>query len=245
MSSIDCECCGPIIWVWRGASTCRRRWPTTACATAPGPWALGYDRSMTPETPGSHWNEGLPDFDATYDHRRHPTGMGTGHQGRGGRPRATTAGPFDVSPRHALRRAIADWQELGLSPVRRHGVRGLPLRARRRRWLATPRHARRLRLRHRTRRSTPTVSSTRSGRRATRRRSRSNRSTPSTTRPQFEFTLRYTDALRAADDGFLFKVLAREVAHRHGLLMTFMGKPLSDRGGSGLHFNISLRDDDE
>jgi glutamine synthetase len=25
--------------------------------------------------------------------------------------------------------------------------------------------------------------------------------------------------------------------------MSFMGKPLSDRGGSGLHFNISLRDD--
>jgi glutamine synthetase len=36
--------------------------------------------------------------------------------------------------------------------------------------------------------------------------------------------------------------LAREVAHRVGLLLTFMGKPLSDRGGSGLHFNISWRD---
>jgi glutamine synthetase len=61
--------------------------------------------------------------------------------------------------------------------------------------------------------------------------------------PQFEFTLRYTDALRAADDGFLFKVLAREIAFQHGVLMTFMGKPLSDRGGSGLHFNVSLRDE--
>ncbi len=59
--------------------------------------------------------------------------------------------------------------------------------------------------------------------------------------PQFEFTLRYSDALRAADDGFLFKVLAREVAHRMGLLLTFMGKPLSDRGGSGLHVNFSFR----
>jgi glutamine synthetase len=61
--------------------------------------------------------------------------------------------------------------------------------------------------------------------------------------PQFEFTLRYSDALTAADEGFLFKVLAREVAHRLGLLLTFMGKPLSDRGGSGLHFNISLRNE--
>jgi glutamine synthetase len=60
--------------------------------------------------------------------------------------------------------------------------------------------------------------------------------------PQFEFTLHYRDALQAADDAFLFKVLAREVAHDLGLLVTFMGKPLSDRGGSGLHLNVSLRD---
>ena len=32
-----------------------------------GLWALGYDRQMTPETPGAHWNDGLPDLDATYD----------------------------------------------------------------------------------------------------------------------------------------------------------------------------------
>jgi glutamine synthetase len=60
--------------------------------------------------------------------------------------------------------------------------------------------------------------------------------------PQFEFTLQYRDALRAADDAFLFKVLAREVAQRMGLLVTFMGKPLSDRGGSGLHVNFSFTD---
>jgi glutamine synthetase len=62
--------------------------------------------------------------------------------------------------------------------------------------------------------------------------------------PQFEFTLRYSDALRAADDAFLFKVLAREVAQQLGLMLTFMGKPLSDRGGSGLHVNFSFRSPD-
>ena len=35
---------------------------------------------------------------------------------------------------------------------------------------------------------------------------------------QFELTLRYDDALRAADDAFLFKVLAREVAAKRGFL---------------------------
>src|ERR1019366_6737778 len=63
--------------------------------------------------------------------------------------------------------------------------------------------------------------------------------------PQFEFTLRYCDAMKAADEGFLFKVLAREVAHRFGLLLSFMGKPMTDRGGSRLHFKFSFRDKDD
>jgi len=57
---------------------------------------------------------------------------------------------------------------------------------------------------------------------------------------QFELTLEHGDALEACDDAFLFKVLAKEVAERHGLLLTFMGKPISDRGGSGAHINLSF-----
>ncbi|MFV1991743.1 MAG: glutamine synthetase family protein, partial [Acidimicrobiales bacterium] len=60
--------------------------------------------------------------------------------------------------------------------------------------------------------------------------------------PQFELTLRYDEAMRAADDAFLFKLLAKEVATKRGLLLTFMGKPFSDKGGSGLHINLSLAD---
>jgi glutamine synthetase len=59
---------------------------------------------------------------------------------------------------------------------------------------------------------------------------------------QFEFTLRYTNAVRAADDAFLFKLMAKEVAAKRGLLLTFMGKPLTNNGGSGLHFNMSFKD---
>ena len=58
--------------------------------------------------------------------------------------------------------------------------------------------------------------------------------------PQFEFTLRYRDALGALDDIFLFRVMAREVVAKRGYLLTFMPKPLSDRGGNGLHVNFSL-----
>ena len=62
--------------------------------------------------------------------------------------------------------------------------------------------------------------------------------------PQFEFTLRYRDALGAIDDIFLFRLMAREVAAKRGYLLTFMPKPLSDRGGSGVHLNLSFGDKD-
>jgi glutamine synthetase len=59
---------------------------------------------------------------------------------------------------------------------------------------------------------------------------------------QFEINIRYQDAIAAADDAFLFRVLAHEVAQRRGHRATFMGRPFNDRGGSGLHVNISFRD---
>lgn len=60
--------------------------------------------------------------------------------------------------------------------------------------------------------------------------------------PQFEMTLVFGDALEAVDNIFLFKVMAREVAAKHGLLLTFMGRPFPERGGSGIHLNLSLVD---
>jgi len=59
---------------------------------------------------------------------------------------------------------------------------------------------------------------------------------------QFELTLRYGKALQAADDAFLFKVMARETAAKRGYLLAFMGKPITERGGSGVHINLSLVD---
>jgi glutamine synthetase len=59
---------------------------------------------------------------------------------------------------------------------------------------------------------------------------------------QFELTIGYHDALKAADDAFLFRVMAKEVAARRGYLLAFMGKPITDRGGSGIHVNMSFKD---
>lgn len=59
---------------------------------------------------------------------------------------------------------------------------------------------------------------------------------------QFEFTLVYDDAMAAGDEAFLFRTMAREVAAERGLLLTFLPKPIADRGGNGLHVNLSFVD---
>jgi glutamine synthetase len=61
---------------------------------------------------------------------------------------------------------------------------------------------------------------------------------------QFEVNIRYRDALAAADDAFLVRLLIKEIATRRGNLATFIGRPIADRGGSGLHVNLSFRTED-
>lgn len=60
--------------------------------------------------------------------------------------------------------------------------------------------------------------------------------------PQFEFTLMFDEAVQALDDIVLFRQMAREVALEHGILLTFLPKPIAELGGSGMHVNFSLRD---
>ena len=62
--------------------------------------------------------------------------------------------------------------------------------------------------------------------------------------PQFELTLEYTDALKACDDFFLFRNMAREILYKRGYLLSFMPKPMPDRAGTGMHVNVSFKDKD-
>jgi glutamine synthetase len=57
---------------------------------------------------------------------------------------------------------------------------------------------------------------------------------------QFEVNLRHSDAIRVADQLFLFKRLARQVAQRHGMFVTFMAKPYADCSGSSIHLHQSV-----
>ena len=62
--------------------------------------------------------------------------------------------------------------------------------------------------------------------------------------PQFELTLQYGDALKACDDFFLFRTMAREVLYKRGYLLCFMPKPFAKRAGTGMHVNLSFKDKD-
>jgi glutamine synthetase len=62
-------------------------------------------------------------------------------------------------------------------------------------------------------------------------------------RSQYEINLSHSEALDAADRGFRFKALVKELAARNGLLATFMGKPFNGDEGSGLHLHVSLVDE--
>jgi len=59
---------------------------------------------------------------------------------------------------------------------------------------------------------------------------------------QFEIDFRYFDALSMADKFVFFRLMAHEIARKHGGFATFMPKPYGDRAGSGAHFNMSLFD---
>lgn len=57
---------------------------------------------------------------------------------------------------------------------------------------------------------------------------------------QHEIDLRYTDALRMADNAMTYRLVVKEVAMKHGVYGTFMPKPIQGENGSGMHVHMSL-----
>ncbi len=203
-------------------------------------FALGFDRDMTPHD-GSLMLGGLPDLELSFptDGIRPgweaDTGVAVGDLSRLGNP-------VEMSPREVLKRQIASWQALGFDPKV-----GLELEAylferdEEGEWRPI---------------STPGAYVYGTGSAvdpsgtideimtAARRVGIPLESVNSEyDNGQFELTLTYDDALQACDEAFLFKVMAREVAARRGILLTFLGKPITDRGGNGLHTNLSFSGD--
>jgi glutamine synthetase len=203
-------------------------------------FTLGFDREMIPHDGGHFW-DGLPDCDATYEVSAIRTGWQEGTAvvvpdiTRGGRP-------VPLAPRNVLQDIVGSWADKGLTPMV-----GIELEAYlfepdgEGGWLPI---------------STPgayvygtgsavdpsgTIDEIMSTAVTAGLRLESVNSEYDN--GQFELTLRYDDALTAADEAFLFKVMAKEVAARRGMLLTFMGKPINQRGGSGFHVNLSFEDE--
>ena len=60
---------------------------------------------------------------------------------------------------------------------------------------------------------------------------------------QYEINLVHTDdGLKAADDAWLFKILIRGLARKHGFAASFMAKPYAQHSGNGLHTHFSVID---
>lgn len=204
-------------------------------------FALDYDRSMDVEAPGARVLQGLPDLDASF----------TPESLRPGWEPGTMVAVADVSfegsdlpfaPRPAAKRAIDAWRELGYEPhlgVELEAYITEPDGKGGWRRVETPGHY---------------VYATGPAADPTGLIDEIMETATTVGIPlesvnteydagQFELTLRYDTALKALDDAFLFKLMARELAMRRGLMLTFLGKPFSDAGGSGLHLNLSLADD--
>ena len=210
-------------------------------------YALGYDRSMVP-APGAYLLEGLPDMQVSIDEADirqgwddEATGVVIGDVSMHGEP-------HPVSPRDAVRRVVADWEALGYTPKV-----GLELEAyvfaddgRGPRPYATPGSM----VYGTGVASDPTGVISRVVRRAEASGIPMESVNAEYDEGQFELTLEYGDALQAADDAFLFRVLARETVQTAadragqplGLDLTFLGKPFASVSGNGVHVNFSLVD---
>ena len=203
---------------------------------ARGAFAVSYDRDLLP-VPGCGVYDGLPDMDLILDAERRK-GWQAGTEIALG-DLHVDGEPFGLCPRSTLKRAIKDWEALGLSPmvgleteayifqrdqdgiwrpyetpgafVYGTGPENDPLGVMDDIWEAAH-HA-----------EIPIESMN-----------------GEYDNGQFELTLRFDHALKACDDAFLMKTLAREIALKKGLLLTFMPRPVPDRGGSGLHVNFSF-----
>ncbi|MEQ9715198.1 MAG: type I glutamate--ammonia ligase [Candidatus Asgardarchaeia archaeon] len=62
---------------------------------------------------------------------------------------------------------------------------------------------------------------------------------------QVEIIIGAADLVTTADNIQVYKYVARNIAHKHGLVATFMPKPLAHDNGSGMHVHQSLWKDNE
>jgi glutamine synthetase len=205
-----------------------------------GTFALTYDKEMQP-VPGGKMLEGLPDMDAVYKMEDIRQGWEPNTKVVMADLYETNGNPLALCGRSLLKRTVKEWQALGYTPKV-----GLELEAfafqRDENGKLVPYH-------------TPGAYVYSTGRladplrfvdaiwdKATEIGFSIDGFSTEYDAPQFELTLTYDDAVKAVDNVFLFRLMAREIALDHGIILTFMPKPIPTLGGSGFHVNFSFTD---
>ncbi len=205
-------------------------------------YGLGYDRSMIP-APGSHLLEGLIDFHATMDSASIRQGWEDDATAVAVADLTLDGKPFPYAARTVLKQAVSAWAELGYTVhvgieleaylLEEDGTGGWKRYDNPRAMVYGTGPA-----------NDPSGIIDDIMRTGSKCGFRAESINAEFDESQFELTLEYGDALEVADDVFLFRVMAREIALRHGLDMTFLGKPFADLSGTGVHYNMSILDSD-
>ena len=204
-------------------------------------FGVHYDKDLLP-APGAMMMEGLPDMELRWLHDEIRESWDNNTKIVIGDLYDDEGNPLPMCPRGALKRAVKDWQKHGLSPkvgielecfalqagddgrlvpydapggvVYGTGPFTDPLRFNDAIWEMADRLGFRLDM-----------------------------ITAEYDSPQYEYTLTFDDAVKAVDDIVLFRLMAREIALEHGIVLTFMPKPIAEAGGSGMHINFSFADE--
>jgi glutamine synthetase len=206
-----------------------------------GVYPLTHDREILP-VPRTQFDVGLPDIDVTLD--RESLRIGWEDETVVGIGDATFRGePVAIDPRHVLRKAVEPWQAMGLEPqisfelefylMEPDGGGGW-------RPVSLPSH----RVYGTGTSVDPTGCVDHMVRTALACGFPVESWNSEYDESSYEVNIRYNDAIASADDAFVFRLLIREIAERNGKLATFMGRPMNDRGGSGMHVNFSFRRED-
>ena len=206
-----------------------------------GTFGVTFEKELIP-APGAMVMEGLPDMEAAYATDDIRPGWQPFTKVAIGDLKANDGSPLPMCGRSALKRAVADWQSMGYEPMVGIELEAFafqiepdgslkPYETPAAHVYATGPFA------------DPRGFSDALWEKATAAGFRIDSMNTEYDAPQFEFTLTYDRAVKAVDDIFLFRLLAREVAFQHGIVLTFMPKPILTAGGSGVHINFSLQDE--
>lgn len=204
-------------------------------------FSVHYDKDLLVEAPGTMCLEGIPDMVLRWTGEEIRHGWEAGTRVVMGDLYDAEGAPLPLCPRGALKRAVAGWEKRGLTPkvgieleayafVRREDGSIVPY-------------------------DTPGGVVYGTGNLTDPRRFTDaiwNRAaeiglpleliTAEYDAPQFEFTLAADTPVAHVDTVVLFRQMAREIAWDHGVILTFLPKPVPGKGGSGLHVNLSFTD---